>query len=45
MAAISSSRQTFLPKVILEVEYGKIVMSISDMFSFAPHSSLNIDGI
>ena len=36
MAAILSSRQTFLPEVIPEVEYtGKIAISISDILSFS----------
>ena len=35
MAAILSSRQTFLPEIIPEVEYTrKIAMSISDILSF-----------
>ena len=35
MAAIFSSRQTFLPDAITEVEYNsKIAMSISDILSF-----------
>ena len=35
MAAILSSRQTFLPNVVPEVEYArKIVMDISDILSF-----------
>ena len=35
MAAILSSRQTFLPEVIPEIEYTrKIAMSISDILSF-----------
>ena len=35
MAAILSSRQTFLPEVIPEAEYTrKIAMSISDILSF-----------
>ena len=35
MAAISSSRQTFLPEVIPEVEYTrKIAISISDILNF-----------
>ena len=35
MAAILSSRQTFLPEVIPEVEYIKqIAISISDILSF-----------
>ena len=35
MAAILSSRKTFLPEIIPEVEYTKkIAMSISDILSF-----------
>ena len=35
MAAILSSRQTFLPEVIPEVEYTRqIAMSIADILSF-----------
>ena len=35
MAAISSSRQTYLPEVIPEVEYNKkIAICISDILSF-----------
>ena len=35
MAAILSSQKTFLPEIILEVEYTrKIAMSISDILSF-----------
>ena len=35
MAAILSSRQTFLPEILPEVEYTrKIAMSISDILSF-----------
>ena len=35
MAAILSSQQTFLPEVILEVEYTReIAISISDILSF-----------
>ena len=35
MAAILSSRQTFLPEVIQEVEYTrKIAISISDILTF-----------
>ena len=45
MAAILSSRQTFSPEVILEVEHArKIAISISDIWAFDRRSSSNIDG-
>ena len=35
MAAILSSRQTFLPEIIPEIEYTRqIAMSISDIWSY-----------
>ena len=44
MATILSSRQTFLPEVIPEVEYTrKIAIGISDILSFDRRSSSNID--
>ena len=44
MAAILSSRQTFLPEVIPEVEHTrKVAISISTFWAFDRRSSLNID--
>ena len=45
MAAILSSRQTFLLEVIAEVEYTrKTAMSISDIWALDGRCNSNIDG-